>query len=106
MKVVWAPLAEKRAREAVDYIASERPGAAAKWLDQLLERVGTLNRLAKRGRQVPEIALPNFREILHAPYRVVYRLDRTQVVILTLRHQQRAWDPDEVTLVSKGDTSR
>lgn len=96
MKVVWAPLAEKRALEAVNYIASERPGAAAEWLDQLLERVGTLNRLAKRGRHVPEIALPRYREILHAPYRVVYRLDRIQVVILTLRHQRRAWDPNEV----------
>ena len=96
MKVVWAPLAEKRALEAVNYIASENPGAAAKWLDRLLERVGALDRFAKRGREVPELAVPNYREILHAPYRVVYRLDRTQVVILTLRHQRRAWDPDEV----------
>ena len=88
MKVVWAPLAEKRAREAVNYIASENPGAAADWLDELLDRVDALNRFARRGREVPEIALPNYREILHAPYRVVYRLDRTQVVILTVRHQR------------------
>ena len=51
MNVVWAPLAEKRAREAVNYIASENPGAAADWLDELLERVGALD-----PDEVPDIA--------------------------------------------------
>jgi len=90
VKVVWAPLAEKRALQAVDYIARERPDTAAAWLDELLVRVGALNRFPNRGRAVPEIARPQYREILHGPYRVVYRVDAAHVVILTLRHERRA----------------
>lgn len=96
MKVVWSPLAEQRAMEAVDYIAKDRPGAAAAWLEGLLECVGQLDQLADRGRVVPEIGHAAYREILFAPYRVIYRVDTKRVAILTLRHTRRAWDPTEI----------
>ena len=97
MKVVWSPLAEQRALEAVEYIALDRPGAAAAWLEKLLERVKALEQFEQQGRVVREIGLPAYREVLHAPYRVVYRVDAARVVILTLRHERQAWDPDEVS---------
>lgn len=96
MKIVWAPLAETRALEAVDYIARERPAVAARWLKELLERTAALSRFPRRGREVPEIARPPYREIQHAPYRIIYRVDDAQVVILTVRHSRRAWDSTEV----------
>ena len=92
MKVIWSPLAERRALEAVDYIAKDQPQAAAAWLDELIERLGKLDRFARRGRMVPEIGLQAYREILHALYRIIYRVDADRVVILTLRHSRRAWD--------------
>jgi len=96
MKVIWSALAEQRALEAVDYIALDRPEGAEHWLDELIERVGKLDRLARRGRVIPEVGPPAFREIFHAPYRIIYRVDAAQVIILTLRHWRRAWDPGEV----------
>ena len=96
MKVIWSPVAETRALEAVDYIAKERPQAAAMWLQELLARVATLDRFAKRGRVVAEIGHEAYRELFHAPYRVIYRVDQTTVVILTLRHSRREWDDSEV----------
>lgn len=96
MKVVWTELAEYRASEAVDYIATDRPAGAAEWLEELLGRVARLDRLAKRGRVVPEIGLLTYREIFHAPYRVLYRVDGARVVVLTVRHWRRARDPSEV----------
>jgi toxin ParE1/3/4 len=96
VKVLWSPLAEQRAAEAVEFIAQDRPQAAAAWLDELIERVANLDRFARRGRVVPEIGLPAYREIVHAPYRVIYRVSATGVEILTLRHGRRAWDPAEV----------
>jgi toxin ParE1/3/4 len=94
--VTWSALAERRALDAVDYIAQDRPQAAAAWLEELIERVGDLDQFARRGRVVREIGLPAYREILHAPYRVIYRVDESRVLILTLRHSRRAWDPSEV----------
>ena len=70
------------------------------WLEKLLERVGNLASFQQQGRAVQEIGLPEYREVLHAPYRVIYRVDATRVVILTLRHLRRAWDPPEVDDVS------
>jgi plasmid stabilization system protein ParE len=96
VKAVWAPLAETRALEAVDFIARERSTVVAKWLEELLERTAALSRFPRRGREVPEIARPPYREIQHAPYRIIYRIDDTQVVILTVRHWRRAWDPAKV----------
>ena len=83
MRVTWSALAEERALEAVDYIAQDRPQAAAAWLEELLERVARLDRFARRGRVVPEIGRSTVREIWHAPYRVIYRVDASRVVILT-----------------------
>ena len=97
MKVVWSPLAELRAVEAVDAIAADRPRAAADWLDELLDRVASLGRLAKRGRIVPEIGNAAYREIFQHPYRIIYRVDATQVVVLTIRHGRRNWDPADVS---------
>ena len=96
MKVVWSPLAERRALEAVDAIAKDRPQAAAAWLEELLDRVASLDRFAKRGRAVPEIGKSSYREVFHYPYRIIYRVDAARVVILTIRHVRRAWDPADV----------
>lgn len=96
MKVVWSPLAERRALEAFDAIAQDRPQAAAKWLRELIARVGSLDRFAKRGRLVPEIGKPTHRQILHHRYRIVYRVDAKQVVVLTIRHSRRDWDAGEI----------
>lgn len=96
MKVVWSPLAEQRAMEAVDYIAEDRPAAAARWLEGLLDHVAQLDQLAERGRMVPEIGRSAYREVLFAPYRIIYRVDADRVVILTLRHTRRAWDSSEI----------
>jgi len=95
VKVVWSALAELRASEAVDYMAQDRPDGASEWLEGLITRVAKLDRMARRGRMVPEIGVPTFREVFHAPYRVIYRVDGGRVVILTLRHWRRSWDPSE-----------
>ena len=96
MKVIWSPLAELRALDAVDFIAADRPQAAAAWLEELLERVAALGKFAKRGRVVPEIGKATHRQIFHYPYRIIYRVDPRRVVILTIRHGRRAWDPAEL----------
>ena len=97
MKVIGSPLAELRALEAVEYMAQERPQAAAAWLEKLLDQVAKLDRFPKRGRIVREIGKPAYREIMHEPYRIIYRVEGSRVVILTLRHWRREWDILEVT---------
>lgn len=96
MRVVWSPLAIDRAAEAAAYIAGEKPGAAAKWVDQLFAAVGTLGRMPERGRRVPETDRPELRELLCGSYRVIYRIEPKRVSILTVRHARRLLDLAEL----------
>jgi len=96
VKVVWSPLAERRTAEAFAYVASDRPSAAVRWLDRLLDAVATLAEFPDRGRAVPELQRPDIRELIVAPYRVMYRRDAKRVVVLTVRHGRRQFDADEV----------
>ena len=96
MRVVWSPLAEERAVEAFEQIARDRPSAAVRWLERLLERVGSLASFPDRGRAVPELQRPDVRELVVKPYRVIYRRDPKRVVVLTIHHGRREFDPEEV----------
>jgi plasmid stabilization system protein ParE len=86
LKVVWSPTARRRALEAVDFIAHDRPLASAEWLNALIERVDLLRDLPEQGRVVPEWGEPSVREIMHEPFRVVYEVFPDRVEILTLSH--------------------
>jgi len=67
-----------------------------RWLDRLLDAVVALAEFPDRGRAVPELQRPDIRELIVAPYRVMYRRDAKRVVVLTVRHGRRQFDADEV----------
>ena len=96
MRVIWAPRAIARAAEIAQYIAADLPSAARRWVDELFVRVASVGRQPRRGRKVPELDRDERREILYGAYRVIYRLDPKRVIVLTVRHGRRQWDPAEV----------
>lgn len=97
MRVVWAPRAIARASEIARYIAAERPGSAGPWVEDLFALAASLRRHPRVGRKVPEAGRDDLREVLHGKYRLIYRIEPTRVVVLTVRHGRRQWDPSEVT---------
>lgn len=101
MKVVWAPLAIERAVEQARYIAANKPEAGRRWLAGLFASVGKLSKFPQLGRQVPELARPEFREIDFRGYRVIYRVEKRQVSVLIVRHGRRLLDPTESESVSR-----
>jgi len=95
VNVAWTALAEDQAADAFAYIAAERPSAAVKWLERLVDGVGSLSLMPDMGRMVPEADRETIREILVQPYRVVYRRDDDVVLILTVQHERRDLDLSE-----------
>jgi plasmid stabilization system protein ParE len=69
---------------------------ARKWVDELFARAATLRHHPRRERCVPEVGRNDVREILFGEFRIIYRLDTRRVVILTVRHGRRLWDPSEI----------
>ena len=56
-----------------------------------------LERFPQSGRVVPEIALPDFREVIFdRAYRVIYRVEKSRVAILTVRNCAQLLDEEEL----------
>lgn len=99
MRVVWTLLAVERANEAAAYIAQDKPEAALRWLDGLLDSTDNLAAFPQSGRIVPEIGLPEYREIVYRKsHRVIYNVDKSTVSILTVRNFAQLLDLAELGL--------
>lgn len=93
MRVVWSPLALAKVEEIADVIRYDKPGAAQKWVEELLDAAGSLVDLPRRGRKVPEIDRADIRELLLGNYRLIYRIEDAVVSILTVRHGRQLLEP-------------
>jgi toxin ParE1/3/4 len=96
LKVIWSPLARDQVVQAVAAIAAERPPAALRWFEDVVNRAAVLESFPDMGRMVPEVGRASIREVLVEPYRLIYRRDGTAVVILALRHCRRDLAQDDL----------
>lgn len=96
MKIVWSPLALERVNDIADYIAETSAEAAKVWLIDVFGAVDRLQEFPESGRVVPEVNRPNIRELVFKNYRVIYRVGRKQVSILTVRHGKQRLPVKEI----------
>jgi len=96
VKIIWSPLAIDRASEIAEYIAQDKPSAAEKWINTVFSKVGQLKSSPEIGRVVPEIRNDKFRELIYGNYRIIYRIEKTQISILTIRHGKQILPIDEI----------
>jgi plasmid stabilization system protein ParE len=86
MNVVWTPMAIDRIVEIGACIRRDNAVAADLWIRRIFDRVLQLERFPKSGRRVPEVARADLREIVWGNYRIIHRVERTRIAILTVRH--------------------
>ena len=96
MKVVWSPLAIDRASEIAEYIAKDKPSAAENWVNTVFSKVALLKSSPEIGRIVPDIKNDRFRELIYGNYRIIYRIEKKQISILTIRHGKQILPIDEI----------
>jgi len=96
VRIIWSPLAIDRVSEIAEYIAQDKPSAAAKWIDEIFSRVEQLATSPEHGRIVPEIDNDHFREIIYGNYRIIYRIEKKEVSILTVRHGVQILPVEEI----------
>lgn len=84
MAVRWTRGALRHLQELLDYIAADNPGRATSFARELKDKIEWLDEfpgLAHAGR------LPGTRElVLHANYRVIYRVHAGTVQVLRIQH--------------------
>ena len=96
MKIIWSPLAIDRASEIAEYIAQDKPSAAEKWINTVFLNVEQLKSSPEIGRVVPEIRNDQFRELIYGNYRIIYRIEKKQISILTIRHGKQILPIDDI----------
>jgi plasmid stabilization system protein ParE len=92
----WTQVARERLNGIIEYIAEDDPAAARRWSESLFHRVEKLQTFPEMGRVVPEVGKREVREVFHGDYRVIYKVRRREVLVLTIRHGRRLFDRTEV----------
>ncbi len=87
-RVVWAEAAAASLDEAIAFVAADSPAGARVLLDRVLQAAGSLATLADRGASVPEVDDSTVRQLLPQPYRLIYRVEEDQVMVLAVLHQR------------------
>ncbi len=86
MKVVWTPVAEGQLRAIHGYLSLTSALRAKRIVDRITMRSKQIAMYPNSGRKVPEVGLPQIREVIEAPYRIIYRIKPGQIDIIAVMH--------------------
>jgi toxin ParE1/3/4 len=92
IQIRWSGPAIREFEAALDFIARDNREAADRLARSVHRAVGRLRTYPESGRIVPELESAGLREVIHAPFRVVYqRLDAVVDILAVVRFEQ---EPD------------
>jgi len=100
--VVWTYEAVSDLEAIADYIGRDSAAYAAALVRKLLDAGNSLNTFSQKGRIVPETQRTTIRELIVGEYRLIYRIERVRIVIVTIVHGRR----DLRKLRSKGNRNK
>ena len=80
----WARRARRDLHEIGDFIASDKPKSAARWVNRIIDAVERVAMFPSSGRTVPEIGRDDIREIILEDYRIVYQNRDDRIIVLTV----------------------
>lgn len=91
-RVVWVRTATGDLESIAGYIADDSPARARDVLDGIERAAEKLAIMPRRGRVVPELAffgIRNYRQLIHFPWRIIYRIAKEEVVVLAVLDSRR-----------------
>ena len=86
MRVRFTPSARVQFLEALEFIRSDRPSAAQRFRERAERALRRLIDYPESGRAIPEFPELPHREVVVAPYRFFYRVDKKTVWIVAVWH--------------------
>lgn len=91
-RVMWSVIAREDLRGIAGFIAEDDDDAALAVVRKLREHAVSLSTFPERGRVVPELrqhGILSYRELIVAPWRVVYRIDGKTVSVTAVLDGRR-----------------
>jgi toxin ParE1/3/4 len=71
------------------YIEHDLPAVGERLLQEVIAAVERLANYPESGRVVPEFGIARLREVIHPPFRIVYRVDKDRVRIVRVWRSER-----------------
>ncbi|MCK5369818.1 MAG: type II toxin-antitoxin system RelE/ParE family toxin [Cyclobacteriaceae bacterium] len=96
MKIIWSPLSAERLEEIFDYISKDNLSTAKKFADKIFNKIETLTEHPRRGRKVPEANREEIREVFLGEYRIIYRVEKSKIIILTIRNFKQLLQEEDI----------
>lgn len=90
--VLWTDTARLDLQSLLEYIAEQDPAAAVQVLDRIERKALTLEALSQRGRivtELREVGVMHYRELIERPWRIVYRMDASRILVLAVLDSRR-----------------
>jgi addiction module RelE/StbE family toxin len=88
-KLVWTKPALTALEAIHDYIAKDSEHYAKSFLQELISHTGKLLIFPEMGRVVPEYGRKDIRELIFQNYRIIYKLEENQAIVLAVIHGKR-----------------
>jgi len=88
-QVIWTEPALDDLNGIAEYIALDKPSAAAKLVKKVLSSTELLEQFPKSGRKPPELEDFRYREIIVPPCRIFYRNEEDKTYILYVMRSER-----------------
>lgn len=85
-QIRWSPRAVSNFEDICDYIARDSEYYAALFAKRINSIIKAMPQFPKAGRVVPEYKDENLREKIYESYRIIYRLKREFIEIVTICH--------------------
>ena len=71
------------------YLDQQVPETGERFVGEIISSVERLGDFPESGRIVPEFGVSHLREIIMPPFRIIYRLDKTQVRVVRVWRSER-----------------
>jgi len=94
--VTWSDHATAQLRHIHNYIAQNSPLYAKRVSSALVQTTIGLDAFPRKGRIVPELNEENVRELSLYSYRIIYEINRDNIVVLALIHKRMDLQPDDL----------
>lgn len=88
MKLIWTLRAADQLERAAEAIEIDRPAAARKRVERILNAVDQLPSFPLRGRRVLDFTGHAVRELVIPPYRILYEPASDHVTVLSIKHSR------------------
>jgi len=89
VNVHWTETAREHLRAIHAYIARNSPQYAARVVDRLTRRSQQIAEFPLSGREVAEFRVPQIRQAVEGPFRIIYYIKPDQIDVLAVIHGAR-----------------